>query len=374
MKYFLIAGEQSGDLHGSNLIKELLKKDPEADIYCWGGDLMEAAGAKLLMHYKKTAIMGFLIILKNLRTIKKNFQLCEKDIMDINPDAIILIDYSGFNLRIAKFAKPKGFKVLYYISPKFWAWNEKRVKKVKKYVDKMFIIFPFEEEFYKKWDIPVKYVGNPLYDEIKRRMADMPSKAQIREDLGIDDRPVIAMLAGSRKHEVTDILPTMVKVVKYFPNYQFVLAGVKNLPDDLYETIIGDAPIKLIKEKTYEILTIAEAAMVTSGTATLETCLLGTPQVVCYTTDLPSLIIGWLVIKVKYISLVNLIKNDEAVKELVAFKLNEKNLRQELSGILIGGDKREKMLSDYKIIKEILGAAGASEQIAEAIHWKMLTP
>lgn len=368
MKYFLIAGEQSGDLHGSNLIKELLKKDKDAEIYCWGGDLMESAGAKLLMHYKKTAIMGFLIILKNLRTIKKNFELCEKDIMDVNPDAIILIDYSGFNLRIAKFAKPKGFKVLYYISPKFWAWNEKRVKKVKKYVDKMFIIFPFEEEFYKKWDIPVKYVGNPLSDEIKRRLAEMPSKEQIRRDLGIDDQPVIGILAGSRKHEVVDILPTMVKAVKHFPDHQFILAGVKNLPDELYYSIIGDAPIRLIKEKTYEILTISEAAMVTSGTATLETCLLGTPQVVCYNSDLPSLIISWIVIKVKYISLINLIMNDEAVKELVAFKLNEKNLTLELSSILVGGDKREKMLNDYKTIKEKLGDAGASAQIAEAIY------
>ena len=367
MKYFIIAGEQSGDLHGSNLVKELLKQDSEAEVFCWGGDLMEKAGARLLMHYKKSAFMGFTIILKNLSTIRKNFELCEKDIESIRPDRIILIDYAGFNLRIAKFARNKGYIVYYYISPKFWAWNEQRVKKVKKYVDRMFIIFPFEEQFYKKWDIPVKYVGNPLSDEIEKRLQEMPTVENLKKELGIGDKPVISILAGSRQHEIEDILPLMLKVVKHFPEHQFVIAGVKNLPDDVYLNIIGSIPAKLIKDKTYEILSIAEAALVTSGTATLETALIGTPQVVCYKTDLISLLIGWIVIKVKYISLVNLIADREVVSELVGFDVTEQNIRTELASILCGGDKRRSILQGYRNIKERLGEAGASERIASEI-------
>lgn len=367
MRYFIIAGEQSGDLHGSNLVKELLAKDKSAEIYCWGGDLMEAAGAKLLMHYKKSAFMGFTVILTHLGSIRKNFKLCKQHIREIKPDKIILIDYAGFNLRIAKFTKSEGIFTYYYISPKFWAWNEGRVKKVKKYVDKMFIIFPFEEAFYKKWDIPVKYVGNPLSDEIERRCAVMPSTEELRKDLNLDERPVIAILAGSRKHEVQDILPTMIKVVKDFPSYQFVLAGVKNLSDELYNNILGGSPVKLIKDKTYEILRVAEAAMVTSGTATLETALLGTPQVVCYKGDPISLFIGWIVIKVKYISLVNLIANQEVVKELIGFRLTENAIKNELSSIIVGGNKRHSMLDGYRLVKDTLGEAGASARIAQNI-------
>lgn len=367
MRYFIIAGEQSGDLHGSNLIKELYNCDSEAQIWCWGGDLMEAAGAKLLMHYKRTAFMGFLVILKNLKQIFKNFSLCKKDIERVNPDTIILIDYAGFNLRMARFAHKRGYRVLYYISPKFWAWGERRVLRVKRYVDKMFIIFPFEEPFYKRWDIPVKYVGNPLFDEIRRKQTLILSKEVIRQQLQLDDRPILAILAGSRRHEVASILPTMVKVVKYFPNYQFILAGVKNLPDELYNGIIGDEPIKVVKEKTYEILTIAEAAMVTSGTATLETSLLGVPQVVCYNGDLPSLLISKMLIKVDYISLVNLITNRETVRELIAFDLTEQNLLKELSAIVKGGDKREAILSDYADIYRRLGGQGASKAVAAEI-------
>ncbi len=367
MKYFIIAGEQSGDLHGSNLVKELLKQDPEAEVYCWGGDLMEQAGARLLMHYKKSAFMGFTVILKNLSSIRKNFKRCEEDIERIRPDRIILIDYSGFNLRIAKFAKGKGYTVYYYISPKFWAWNEQRVKKVKKYVDRMFIIFPFEEQFYKKWDIPVQYVGNPLSDEIEKRLHEMPSGERIRKDLGIGDKQVIAILAGSRRHEVEDILPLMLSVVKHFPEHQFVLAGVKNLPDELYMNIIGNKPVKLIKEKTYEVLSVAEAAVTTSGTATLETALIGTPQVVCYKTDLISLLIGWIVIKVKYISLVNLVAEREVVRELIGFNVNEKNIRSELKSIISGGKKRRYILEGYRNVKERLGEAGASKRIASEI-------
>jgi lipid-A-disaccharide synthase len=364
MKYFIIAGEQSGDLHGANLIKELISADKDAEILCWGGDLMEAAGAKLLMHYSKTAFMGFTLVLKNLGTISRNLSLCKQQITGYKPDVIIMIDYPGFNLRIAKFAKQERLRVFYYISPKFWAWNEGRVKKVKKYVDRMFIIFPFETEFYAKYGIPVEYHGNPLVDETERKIASMPSREEILKSFHLNSRPVVAILAGSRKHEVEIILPQMVKVIKHFPEYQFVLAGVKNLPDDLYHKIIGNEPVKLIKEKTYEILRTADAALVKSGTATLETALFGIPQVVCYKGDFFSMLIALLVLKVKYISLVNLIMNEEVVKEILGYNVNEKNILRELRAILPGGDKREKMIADYRLLSEKLGPAGASKRIA----------
>lgn len=364
MRYFIIAGEQSGDLHGSNLVKELILQDHNAEIACWGGDLMEKAGARLLMHYRKTAFMGFMIILKNLRTIFRNLKLCKQQILDFKPDVILLIDYAGFNLRIAEFGNRHGFKVFYYISPKFWAWNEGRVKKVQKYVDRMFIIFPFEEAFYKKWNVPVKYVGNPLFDEIERDMAVMPSKDKIREELHLGEKPVIALLAGSRKHEIKSVLPEMIKMVDEYPDYQFVLAGVKNIQDDIYYGIIGDAPVRLIKEKTYEILSIAEAALVTSGTATLETAIINIPQVVCYSSDFFSLVIAWMLMKVKYVSLVNLIAEYEVVKELLGYNLNKKNLSLELGKILKGGMRREKIFDGYALIRQRLGHSGASKTIA----------
>ena len=324
MRYFIIAGEQSGDLHGSNLVRELLAADQEAEIICWGGDLMESAGARLLVHYKKMAFMGFVAVLKNLNKISRNLELCKKHISEYRPDVIIFIDYPGFNLRIAEFAKNSGYRTFYYISPKLWAWNEKRVEKIKKYVDRMFIIFPFEVDFYKKHGVTVEYLGNPLIDETEKRILSFPPREQLRKSLAVEDKPVIALLAGSRKHEIELILPQMIKMVNHFPQYQFVLAGVKNIPDELYLRIIGDAPVKLIKEKTYEILYAAEAALVTSGTATLEAALYGTPQVVCYRGDFFSMIIAWMVIKVKYISLVNLIMDSEVVRELIQYDLNEK--------------------------------------------------
>jgi lipid-A-disaccharide synthase len=365
MKYFIIAGEQSGDLHGSNLVKGLLSTDPNAEIYCWGGDLMEAAGARLLVHYKKTAFMGFVAVLKNLNAISANLKLCKRHIIEYQPDAVIFIDYPGFNLRIAEFAKKAGFKTFYYISPKFWAWNEGRVKKVKKYIDRMFIIFPFEVDFYKKYGISVEYLGNPLVDEISRRFSAYPSEQEIRRSIGIDEKPVIALLAGSRKHEIEMILPEMLKVVNKFPGYNFVLAGVRNLPDELYKKILGEVPVIFVKEKTYEILSIAEAALVTSGTATLETALHGTPQVVCYKGDFISMLIGWMVIKVKYISLVNLIMDREVVTELVQYDLTEGKIYSELKSVLKGGNKRQKMLSDYEALKAKLGSEGASVRVAE---------
>jgi lipid-A-disaccharide synthase len=364
MRYFIIAGEQSGDLHGSNLVRELLATDKNAEIFCWGGDLMESAGATLLMHYRKTAIMGILLILKNIRTLKNNLLLCKQQIAEFKPDVVILIDYPGFNLKIAKYSKKSGFRVFYYISPKFWAWREYRVKQIKKYTDKIYIIFPFEVGFYKRHNITVEYHGNPLVDEIERKVSSLPSRTEIKKLLSIGDNPVVAILAGSRRFEVEYNLPQMVKVVRYFPQYQFVLAGVKNLPDDLYFKIIGKEPVMLIKEKTYEILYVAEAAMVASGTATLETALFDTPQVVGYKGDLFSMLTVWLLLKVKFVSLVNLILDSEVVKELLGYSLTGKNLVSELRSILPGGQKREKMLAEYKKLKEILGPSGASGRIA----------
>ncbi|MCX6327395.1 MAG: lipid-A-disaccharide synthase [Bacteroidia bacterium] len=364
MRYFIIAGEQSGDLHGSNLVRGLFESDNSAEIFCWGGDLMESAGATLLAHYRKMAFMGFMAVIKNLGAISKNLSLCKQQITDYKPDVIIFIDYPGFNLRIAEFAKNAGFKTFWYISPKLWAWNEGRVKKIKKYVDRMFIIFPFEVDFYKKHGIIVEYRGNPLVDETEKKISSFPVSDDICKYLGVEEKPVIAFLAGSRRHEIELILPEMIKVVRHFPGYQFVLAGVKNIPDEIYNNIIGNEPVKLIKEKTYEILYAAQAALVTSGTATLEAALMGTPQVVCYKGDFFSILIAWMVVKVKYISLVNLIMDFEVIKELIQYDLKENNLLIELKAILPGGTKREKILSDYKVLKDKLGPAGASGRIA----------
>jgi lipid-A-disaccharide synthase len=365
MKYFIIAGEQSGDLHGSNLVKELIRCDQQAEIKCWGGDLMESAGARLLMHYKNTAFMGFVEVAKNLGAIKNYLSLCKQQISEFNPDVVILIDYPGFNFHIAEFAKISGFRVFYYISPKLWAWKEGRVKRVKKYVDRMYIIFPFEVDFYRKHNIEVEYRGNPLLDETEKKLMSFPVKDDIRKSLGLGNKPVIALLAGSRKSEVRDILPAMLKSIRHFPDYQFVLAGVKDLSDELYHRIIGDYPVILIKDKTYEILYVSEAALVKSGTATLETALLRIPEVVCFKGDFISMVIAWIVIKVKFISLVNLLTGYEAVKELIQYSLNEKNLVSELKAILPGGSKRERILKDYNKVREILGPAGASQRVAE---------
>lgn len=365
MKYFIIAGEQSGDLHGSNLAKELFRHDPQAEIRCWGGDLLESAGADVMMHYMNIAYMGFLDVVKNLSSIRRNLKTCKQQISDFRPDLVILIDYPGFNFRIAEYASKSGLRVFYYISPKLWAWKEGRVERVRKYVDKMYIIFPFEVDFYKKHNIRVEYRGNPLLDETEKVLASLPPGEEIKRSLGLDDKPVIALLAGSRKSEVKKILPAMMSVVSHFPDYQFVLAGVKNLPDELYSGIIGENPVKILKDRTYEILSVSEAALVKSGTSTLEAALFGVPQVVCFRGDAVSMLIAWVVIKVKYISLVNLIAGYEAVKELVQYSLNENNLLMELKAILKGGQKREQMISDYKKVREILGPAGASERVAE---------
>jgi lipid-A-disaccharide synthase len=364
MRYFIIAGEQSGDLHGSNLIKAILDADTRAEIECWGGELMEASGARLLVHYRDLAFMGFMAVIKNLGKIRKNFRICRQNITDFRPDVVIFIDYPGFNLRMAKFASGSGFRTFYYISPKFWAWNEGRVRKVKKYVDRMFIIFPFEVGFYKRHGVTVEYYGNPLVDEIELRKTSFPSDSEVREKLGINNKPVIALLAGSRRHEIEKVLPRMVKMVSHLPEYRFILAGVNSIPDEYYWKFIGKEDVMLVKDMTYEILRISEAALVTSGTATLEAALLDTPQVVCYRGDFLTMIIAWVVVRVRFISLVNLIMDSEIVKELVQYDLTERKLLKELRAVLMGGEKLERIRNGYQALKMRLGPAGASARVA----------
>jgi lipid-A-disaccharide synthase len=367
MKYFIVAGEASGDLHGSNLVKELFRQDSSAEIACWGGDLMQSAGARLLMHYRNTAFMGFLVILKNLGRVLQNISLCRKHVSDYNPDVLILIDYPAFNLRMAKFAKKSGIRVFYYISPKFWAWGERRVKKVRKRVDRMFIIFPFETEFYAKHGIPVKYRGNPLVDETENRIASLSGRKETLEMLQLSEQPVIGILPGSRRQEIRSILPQIMKITDDFPHYQFVIAGVRNVPAGLYRSITGNSRVRIVTDRTYELLSVCEAAIVKSGTSTLEAALFGIPQVVCYRGDFFSMLIALILIRVKFVSLVNLIAGREVVRELLGYSLNRKNLFHELSAIVKGGSKREKMLSEYGVIREKLGPAGASARIAAAM-------
>ena len=366
MKYYIIAGEASGDLHASNLVRELKKKDPEAEVRGWGGDLMRDAGVSIVRHYKDTAIMGFVNVLRKLGTLKANIRYCREDIRKWNPDVVILVDYAGFNLRIARFAKRIGLKVFYYISPKLWAWNTGRVKQIKRYVDRMYTIFPFETEFYRHYDYPVYYGGNPLVDAIASRPCQEETFADFIHANGLPDRPIIALLAGSRKQELKYVLPVMLRMVPYFPEYQFVIAGAPSMAAEDYAPYVKDVPVHIVYGETYRLVSQAKAALVTSGTATLETALLRTPQVVCYNGEAPRLsyFLFKTVVKVKYISLVNLIYGGEAVKELMMQYLTEDNLRRELSRILTDASARENMLDAYDEIIRRLGAPGASARFA----------
>ena len=366
MKYYIIAGEASGDLHASNLVRELKKKDPEAEVRGWGGDLMRDAGVSIVRHYKDTAIMGFVNVLRKLGTLKANIRYCREDIRKWNPDVVILVDYAGFNLRIARFAKRIGLKVFYYISPKLWAWNTGRVKQIKRYVDRMYTIFPFETEFYRHYDYPVYYGGNPLVDAIASRPCQEETFADFIHTNGLPDRPIIALLAGSRKQELKYVLPMMLRMVPYFPEYQFVIAGAPSMAAEDYAPYVKDVPVHIVYGETYRLVSQAKAALVTSGTATLETALLRTPQVVCYNGEAPRLsyFLFKTVVKVKYISLVNLIYGGESVKELMMQYLTEDNLRRELSRILTDASAREKMLNAYDEIIRRLGAPGASARFA----------
>jgi lipid-A-disaccharide synthase len=366
MKYYIIAGEASGDLHGANLVKSLKKEDPNATIRCWGGELMQAEGAILVKHYRETAYMGLFEVIAHIRKISENFRFCFNDITEFSPDVSILIDYPGFNLRVAKFAKTRGMKVFYYISPKVWIWNEKRVKTIKQVVDKMFVIFAFEKAFYAKHDYVVDYIGNPLFDAIADRRKTFPSKEAFYSKHNLSDKPLIALLPVSRKQEVSRLLPVMETVAKNFPDYQFVVAGTHALPEDYYNKYLVDSKIHLIFDQTYELLSFAHAAIVASGTATLETALFHVPQVVCYKINKATYTLGKPFFPIKYFSLVNIIMDEEVVKELLQFNL-ERDITAELSRILSEPDYREKMLTKYKALEEKCGGSGASDRAAQSI-------
>ncbi|MCB0802703.1 MAG: lipid-A-disaccharide synthase [Flavobacteriales bacterium] len=368
MKYYIIAGEASGDLHGSNLIKELKKKDQDANIRCWGGDLMQTEGATLVKHYRDLAFMGFVEVLLNLKTILKNIAFCKKDILEFKPDSIILIDYPGFNMRIAEFAKQQGIRVHYYISPQIWAWKQNRGFKLKRTVDKMFVILPFEKEFYKKFDMEVDYVGHPLIDAIENRLKSDSEKAELRRELNLRDKKIIALLPGSRLQEVSKMLPIMLKQAKHFPEYEFVLAAAPSLDDAIFADYLKDYQnFSVVRNRTYDLLQLSYAAMVTSGTATLETALFKVPEVVCYKGSFISYHIAKRIINIKYISLVNLIMDREVVKELIQGEMNEKLLRLELGKLLKDSEKRNEMLDNFNLLNNKLGGGGASAKTAELI-------
>ena len=368
MKYYIIAGEASGDLHGSNLIREIKKLDNIADIRCWGGDLMEHAGGKLIKHYRELAFMGFIEVVKNLGTIVSNLKYCKQDILTFQPDVIVLIDYPGFNLRIAEWAKQRGFKIIYYISPQVWAWKESRVRNIRKNVDKMLVILPFEKNFYKKWDYDVEYVGHPLVDVVDSAQNDLD---QLPEAIlsPLNENNIIALLPGSREQEVSKKLPVMLDVSKNFPDYRFVIAKAPSLSDAFYEKFMEQHKnVRSIRNKTYQLLLQSKAALVTSGTATLETALFGVPQVVCYKGSNISYQIAKRLVKVKYISLVNLIMDKEIVKELIQNEMSVSNLKTELNKILKDQAVINKMKADYADLKKLLSEGGlASKKAAKII-------
>ncbi|PIQ22376.1 MAG: lipid-A-disaccharide synthase [Cytophagales bacterium CG18_big_fil_WC_8_21_14_2_50_42_9] len=361
MKYYIIAGERSGDLHGASLMRELKNQDPEAVFRCWGGDMMQQVGGELVRHYKDMAFMGFIEAAANLPTIVRFLKECKADILQFKPDVVILVDYAGFNLRIAKFAKVQGIKVFYYISPKIWAWNQGRVHNIKKIVDRMFVILPFEEEFYERFDYKVDYIGNPISDTVK---AHLPSTDFISRNK-LNNKPIIAVLPGSRKQEIERILFIMLSVLPAFREYQFVVAAVSNLSQDYYENFNRDSNIKIVYDQTYDLLGHAQAALVTSGTATLETALFNVPQVVCYTTSFISYWIGRSVIKVPYISLVNLIANKTVVKELIQNELTGRNIIAELKKILFDKTYIRQQMEGYQALREKLGEANAAAKAAQ---------
>ena len=370
MKYYIISGEASGDLHGSNLIKELKKKDAAANIRCWGGDMMEAAGATLVKHYKELAFMGFLEVIKNLGTILKNIKFCKADILQYQPTALILIDYPGFNLRIAKWAKEQGIPVIYYISPQVWAWKENRVKLIKECVDKMLVILPFEKEFYKKWNYEVEYVGHPLVEVVEEFL----NKEQGTRNIEQGSKNTIALLPGSRQQEILKKLPIMLELAKHFPDYEFVVAKAPGLDDSFYAALL--APYKNVSSvvnKTYQLLVQSKAALVTSGTATLETALFGVPEVICYKGSAVSYQIAKRLIKIKFIGLVNLIMDKEVVKELIQDELTVKNLKHELSLLLNDEEKQQQLKTDYALLKNLLSKGGsASANAAQSIYSFMI--
>ncbi|MDZ7741710.1 MAG: lipid-A-disaccharide synthase [Bacteroidota bacterium] len=365
MKYYIIAGEASGDLHASNLIKEIKKADARADFRAWGGDRMQEQGAVIVKHYRDLAFMGFVEVAANIRTIAKNIRFCKKDIREYQPDVLILVDYPGFNLRIAKFAHENKLKVFYYISPQVWAWKKGRVKTIRKVVDKMMVILPFEEAFYKKYDYPVDFVGHPLLDAIAE-YSFLDRQDFIRQN-NLDGRPLVALLPGSRKQEISQMLKVMLKMIPLFRDHQFVIAAAPSVDHSFYRRIIGETDARILENQTYNLLNNAEAALVTSGTATLETALMEVPEVVCYKGNPISYLIARRIVDVKYISLVNLIADKQLVTELIQGSFNVRNLKDELKSLLYDNNRRESLITEYKALKDKLGGEGASANAARII-------
>jgi len=366
MKYYLISGEASGDLHGSNLMKALQLLDHQSDFRCWGGDLMKAAGGNIVKHYRDLAFMGFTEVIKNIFTIFKNFDFCKQDILSFNPDVIIFIDYPGFNLRMAKWAKENNFKVIYYISPQILAWKEKRVHQIKKYVDKMLVILPFEEAFYKKWNYTVEYVGHPLVEVVEDFLSTHKKNTEHSN--------TIALLPGSRKQEISKKLPIMLEVSKNFPNYNFVVAKAPGLSSEFYEPFLQPYKnVSAIENKTYHLLSEASAALVTSGTATLETALFGVPEIICYKGNAISYQIAKRLVNIKYIGLVNLIMNKLVVKELIQDALTVENITAELHSLLENQEKKKQIASDYAALRSLLSKGGHASSNAANSIWKYIS-
>lgn len=368
MKYYIVAGEASGDLHGSNLMKALKERDGEADFRFWGGDLMQSVGGELIKHYKEMAFMGFFEVATHLRQVLNNIKVCEVDILLYEPDVLILIDYPGFNLRIAEFAHEHGIKVIYYISPQVWAWKKNRIHKIKRCVDEMIVILPFEKEFYEKHQVPVHFVGHPLLDAIDKDIRKSEAVTDFRQRNNLDEREIVAILPGSRKQEIDKMLPVMLEVATQYPQYQFIVSGVNWQPQTLYEKYLKKTNIKIVYDQTYPLLLNAKSALVTSGTATLETALLGTPQVVCYKGSAISYIIAKHLIKgISYISLVNLILDKPAVVELIQYDMNAKRLSEEFEKITFDEQNIQRMKADYAHLHHLLADSHASANAAEVI-------
>ncbi|QZE13579.1 lipid-A-disaccharide synthase [Halosquirtibacter laminarini] len=368
MRYFIIAGEASGDLHGANLMKGLKSKDKEATFRYFGGDQMASVSDGMIKHYKKMAFMGFLSVVMNLGEIKRNFKLAEKEILDFNPDVVILIDYPGFNLRVAKIAKKYGFKTFYYISPKIWAWKEGRIKRIKQYVDKMFTILPFETSFYKKHNYPVTFVGNPTVDELLYQK-QWDTKEQFYEENKLDNRPIVALLAGSRVQEIKRLLPIMAKVSTFYPNFQFVIGGAPAINESLYNQYKQGADIKIVFGKTHNLLKHSHSAVVASGTAALEAGVIGTPQIVCYKVELGRIatILRRLFLKIPYFSLVNLILDREAVKEIFQEQCNVQNVKKELDLLILDTSYRQQIFDSYSEMLNKLDGKDAGDRASEEI-------
>ncbi|MFY7811435.1 MAG: lipid-A-disaccharide synthase [Flavobacterium sp.] len=365
MKYYIIAGEASGDLHGANLMKEIYKLDTNAQIRFWGGDLMQNVGGKLVKHYKDLAFMGFVEVILNLKTILKNIEFCKKDILEFAPDKLIFIDYPGFNMRIAQWSKKQKIENHYYIAPQIWAWKENRIKAIKRDFDYLYVILPFEKPFFEeKHHFKVYYVGHPLIDAISN--SEIKDKTQFLEENNIPDKPIIALLPGSRKQEINKMLQIMLSISKDFKDYQFVIAGAPSIDQKFYEKFINQENVSIVYNKTYHLLQNSTAALVTSGTATLETALFKVPEVVCYKGNWISYQIAKRIITLKFISLVNLIMDKEVVKELIQNHLNTENLKHELSAIL-QSKNRELMLNEYENLEKQLGGKGASMRVAQLL-------